>query len=290
MFSSCLVCKAIDSKSMKVLSNEQHTMIFLKQGIFVPENTRCCCNHLYRRQLTNEALKQIQPSRLDQLILNDADIKKLFEGCQSAIKLVRSFDFDDPASFDDQDYKTMTGLSRGIAFYIVFIHYLTQFLYELDNFNNLFDQLTTMRNTHVRSVRVALAVFLVESRLGLSNSILACLFQLKCKRTVSRICHQMRTALIRDFVPKYLGFQHMDRSTVLAHHQSVIATQLLTDDPNQAVLIANGTYIYCQKSSHNELQRCTDSSHKHRHLVQPMIITTSVSIVRNLKIKTKIVS
>ena len=137
-----------------------------------------------------------------------------------------------------------TGLSRGIAFYIVFIHYLTQFLYVLDNFNNSFDQLTTMRNTRVRSVRVTLAVFLVKLRLGLSNSVLTCLFQLKCKRTVSRICQQMRTALIKDFVPKYLGFQHIDRSTVLAHHQPVIATEMLIDGPNQVVLIADGVYIY----------------------------------------------
>ena len=273
---------------MKLVPNEQRIMIFLKQGIVVPENTRCCCDHLYRRQLTNEALKQIQPSRFDQLILNDADVKRLSEDCQSAIKLVKSFDFDDPASLDHQDYKTMTGLSRGIAFYIVFTNYLTQFLYVLGNFNNLFDQLTTMRDTRVRSVRVALAIFLFKLRLEHSNSVLTRLFQLKCKRTVSRICQQMRTALIKNFVPKYLGFHHMDCSTVLAHHQSVIATALLTDDPNQVVLIADGTYIYCQKSSNNEFQRRTYSSHKHRHLVKPMIITASVSIMRNLKIKTKI--
>ena len=212
----------------------------------------------------------------------------MFEDCQSAIKRVRLFDFDDPASLDDQDYKTMTGLNRGNVFYIVFIHYLIQFLHVLDNFNDLVDQLTTMRNTRVRSIRVAPAVFLAKLRLGLSHDVLACLFQFKCNRTVSRICHQMRTVLTKDFVPKYLGFQHMDRSTVLSQHQSVIATELLTDDPNQVVLIADGTYIYCQKSSSNEFQRRTYSSHKHRHLVKPMVITASVSIMRNLKLKTEI--
>ena len=44
----------------------------------------------------------------------------------------------------------------------------------------------------------------------------------------------------------------MDRSTVLSQHQPVIATDLLTDGSNQVVLIADGTYIYCQKSSNNE--------------------------------------
>jgi hypothetical protein len=279
MFSSCVVCKTADSTPMQVLSNEQRTIVFLKRGIFVPKNSRCCTDHLYRRQLTYEGLKRIQRSQLDQLILNDADVKKLFEDCQSAMSRVSSFDFDDPTSLDDQGYKTITSLSRGIIFYIVFICYLMHFLYISDNFNDLLDQLTTMRNTCVRSVRVALAVFLAKLRFGLSNSVLACLFQLKCKSTVSRICHQIRTALIKDFVPKYLGFQHMDRNTVLAQHQSVIATKLLTDSPNQVVLIADGTYIYCEKSFNNEFQRRTYSSHKHRHLVKPMIITTSMSIV-----------
>ena len=182
----------------------------------------------------------------------------------------------------------MTGLNRGIVFYIVFIHYLTQFLHVLDNSNNLFGLLTTMCNTRVSSVRVALAVFLVKLRLGLGNSVLVCLFQLKRKRTVSHICHQMRTTLIKDFVSKYLEFQHMDRSTVLSDHQSVIATELLTDGPNQVILIADGIYIYCQESSNNEFQKHTYSSHKHRHLVKPIIITASVSLMRNLKIITKI--
>ena len=147
----------------------------------------------------------------------------------------------------------------------------------LDNFNDLLNYLTAQRNTRVRSVRVALILFLTKLRLGLSNNVLACLFQLGPKRSVSRICHQMRKALMKNFVPKHLGFQHMDRKPVLTHHQSEIATKLLTESPSQVVLIADGTYIYCQKSSNNEFQRRTYSSHKHRHLVKPMIITTSVS-------------
>jgi hypothetical protein len=104
---------------MQVLSNEQRTMVFLKRGIFVPKNSRCCTDHLYRRQLTFEALKRIQRSQLDQLILNDADVKKLFEDCQSAMSRASSFDFDDPTSPDDQGYKTITGLSRGIILFLV---------------------------------------------------------------------------------------------------------------------------------------------------------------------------
>jgi len=137
----------------------------------------------------------------------------------------------------------------------------------------------------VRSVKVALAVFLAKLRLGLSNRVLACLFHLKSKRTVSRIFHQVRVALMKSFVPMNLGFQHIPRDAVLSNHQAVVATELLTNKPDQIVLIADGTYLYCQKSSNNEFQRRTYSNHKHRHLVKPMIITASVSMIvgRGLK-------
>lgn len=142
-----------------------------------------------------------------------------------------------------------------------------------------------MRNSNVRSVRVALTVFLAKMRLALSSRVLACLFHLKSKRTVSRVVHQVREALMTNFVSLNLCFQHITRDKILNHHQTVIATELLTNEPDQVVLIADGTYLYCQKSSNNEFQRRTYSNHKHRHLVKPMIVTASVSIIKSQRLK-----
>jgi len=75
---------------MSVVFNEQHIMFFLKRDIFVPEKSRCCSDHLYRRELTNKALKRIPRSQLKQLTLNDANMKKLFEDCQSAMNRISS--------------------------------------------------------------------------------------------------------------------------------------------------------------------------------------------------------
>ena len=139
------------------------------------------------------------------------------------------------------------------------------------------------RNSRFRSVRVALAVLLAKLRLGLSNHVLVCLFHLKSKRTVSRICQQVREALMNEFVLHHIGFQHITREAVLANHQTTLVTDLLTDGPSQAVLVADGTCLYCQKSSNSEFQRRTYSLHKRRHLVKPMIVPASVSIVLNLE-------
>ena len=137
-----------------------------------------------------------------------------------------------------------------------------------------------MRNSDVRSVRVALAVFLAKMRLGLGNRVLACLFHLKSKRNVSRIFHQVREALMKSFVSLNFGFEHITREEILSSHQTVVATELLTNKLDQIVLIADGTYLYCQKSANNEFQRRTYSNHKHRHLIKPMIITASVSTIK----------
>lgn len=135
-----------------------------------------------------------------------------------------------------------------------------------------------MHNSHNRSVRVAVAIFCAKMRLGISNDILATMFHIHGKRAVSKIIHQATNALINDFAPSHIGFSHISRHSVLKHHQTAIASALFTDDNEQVVIVMDGTYLFLQKSMNNELQRRTYSIHKHRHLVKPMIATTTVRI------------
>ncbi|CAF4981559.1 unnamed protein product, partial [Rotaria magnacalcarata] len=62
------------------------------------------------------------------------------------------------------------------------------------------------------------------------------------------------------------------------HHQTTVANELLIDGPNQVILVADGAYLFCQKSSNSEFQRRTYSQHKHRHLVKPMVIIRDAPI------------
>lgn len=136
-----------------------------------------------------------------------------------------------------------------------------------------------MRDSYIRSIRAALALFLVKMRLGLSNRILSSLFHLDSKRIVSRIIHSVAEALLKDFVPSHLGFQHIDRETVLHHHQTLISTQLMTNHDDQVIIIMDGTYLFVQKSNNNRFQRRSFSMHKHRNLIKPMITTATVSVI-----------
>ena len=146
-----------------------------------------------------------------------------------------------------------------------------------DQFNHLLDNMSSIRNSCDRTIRVALAIFLVKMRLGLSNTVLASMFHLKNKRSVSKIIHSTTRALQEYFVPKHIGFQHIDRETVLHHHQTTTASELMTERDDQVIIVMDGTYLFVQKSSDNNFQRRSFSMHKHRHLIKQMIITATVS-------------
>jgi hypothetical protein len=114
--------------------------------------------------------------------------------------------------------------------------------------------------------------------LGLSNKVLAVLFHLDNKRVVSHIIGQVRKALMKDFVPLHLGFQHIDHQTAIDQHQTAIAKILHTSKPDQLCVVADATYLFIQKSIDNQFQKRSYSMHKHRNLIKPMILTTTVSL------------
>ena len=84
------------------MTEEQCTMVFLQRGIIVPENVRCCSLHVYKRQLTCEALEMIHPSKLDDLILDSNDVENLINDFCLTIDRVKSFDFDNPSTLYDE--------------------------------------------------------------------------------------------------------------------------------------------------------------------------------------------
>ena len=90
----------------------------------------------------------------------------------------------------------------------------------IEQFNQLIATLPSIRSSSIRSIQVAVAVFLAKLLLGLSNRILATLFRLD-NGVVSHVISQVRKALINDFVPYYLGLQHINRETAIVDKQKL---------------------------------------------------------------------
>lgn len=114
MLRTCFVCQKTDGSSSKVLSTEQQKLVFIKRGIVVPPGSRCCRHHLYKNHLTYEALHQIVPMKIDPVVFDAKGVMDLVTECCTTIQHMRTFDFDDPTSLDDESYYNFTGLEKGI--------------------------------------------------------------------------------------------------------------------------------------------------------------------------------
>jgi hypothetical protein len=166
-----------------------------------------------------------------------------------------SMSFDNPFNYSDLDYYILIGINKS-------------------DFDSLSQQLE-MRNTDNRSISMAIGCLLTKLRLGLSNDVLSTLFSIGDKRTIGHIVESARNALIKYFVPLYLGFHHIDSEKIIKYHTRPLAKQLLTNGKDSAILVLDATYLYVQKSSNNLLQRKLFSLHKNRPLIKRMIIVAT---------------
>ena len=77
-----------------------------------------------------------------------------------------------------------------------------------------------------------------------------------------------RVSLVSNFVPKYLGLSHIERSKVCKYHTTDFARVLFADSKmDVAIAAADGTYIYIEKSGDYSVQRWSYSVHKGRPLL-----------------------
>ena len=64
---------------------------------------------------------------------------------------------------------------------------------------------------------------------------------------MARSIESARKVLINGFVPNNVGFNHVSRNEIIRQHTSSLAQKLFSDDePDTAILVADGTYVYVQ--------------------------------------------
>ncbi|CAF0839776.1 unnamed protein product [Brachionus calyciflorus] len=131
-----------------------------------------------------------------------------------------------------------------------------------------------MKDSNVRTKSQALAIYLFWLKTGLNQEAIKAHFKIENRTDVSRYCEQVRAALTEYFVPNYLGCESLRRDQWVIQN-STIATELYSLSNDQLVVIADGTYIYCQKSSNNFFQRKSYSCQKKRPLVKPFLFCTT---------------
>ena len=141
-------------------------------------------------------------------------------------------------------------------------------------FEELSGDLISLRNTSSRSKSQVLAIFLFWLKTGLDQYSVADYFDIDSHFEVSRYLQQVRDAFVKDFILNNLGVGHLTRSEWLANN-SELAKEIFNAKESQLILVIDGTYCYCQKSSNSYFQRKTFSVQKKTHLVKPFLFSTS---------------
>lgn len=92
------------------------------------------------------------------------------------------------------------------SFFLSNDEYVTLTGFNKDQFNEITESLTSLKNSAVRSIRTSVATFLLKLRTGLSNKMISVLIGLQ-EPQIQRIIYSVRRAFMTDFVPGNLGFE-----------------------------------------------------------------------------------
>ncbi|XP_018401795.1 PREDICTED: uncharacterized protein LOC108778963 [Cyphomyrmex costatus] len=253
--SKCIICKSVNGRNR--ITPQARLKVFVDYGILIPSNSRSCNIHLEDEFLTDRAVNM-----MELLPFSDLNANELMELLSALRQQARKagLDFDNCTALTDEDYSRLTGLCK------------SQFDHVLECVRD------NIRHTTNRSPRKCVALCLMKLRTGLSHSILSTLFAMD-KRQIGRSIATARKALSKCFVPRYLGIEHISREEVISKHTIAMAKTLFTNNQDEAILVADGTYVYIQKSSNYSFQRKTFSVHKGRPLVKPMMIVTTTGYI-----------
>ncbi|CAF1977187.1 unnamed protein product [Rotaria magnacalcarata] len=137
------------------VSSEDRYLLLLKKNIFIPEGARFCPDHVTNRRFKSEAIDKIAPYSTQMKKVNAVDVQLLLSNCQMLYEDKKRFDFDNSQSMSDDEYRTLTSLSKS-------------------QFDDLIGRLSqsNILNSSNRPIRTAIAILLCKLRLGLSNQML----------------------------------------------------------------------------------------------------------------------
>lgn len=119
----------------------------------------------------------------------------------------------------------------------------------------------------------ALFMYLMKIRTGNTDDEIAAYFGFH-RTTVELKIKTVRGCLMRDFTPRNINFE-LSHENLIAHTSKLSQCIFSPHNPNVAITIWDGTYIYVEKSGQHEFQKNSYSSHKKRNYIKPMMIIST---------------
>ena len=231
--------------------------LFIKKNIFIPFDSRCCNRHFSDHgNIKEEDIKNIIIVQ-HRVKLGGDELNKLF-------KYIREMDATTSTLFNQFRYLQKTPEK-------LFTDHTN---FTKDEFSFILNELKSLKHSPTRTREQALAVYLTWLKTGIPQSTLSAFFGMDSRIKVSHFCCQVREAFVKDFVHTFLGCNSLNRTEWLNKNTDLVK-ELFSLSEEQFCLIADGTYLYCQKSENNKMQRLLYSGQKKRHLIKPFIVSTS---------------
>lgn len=226
---------------------KQHLLVH--HFFYVPEHTRVCHEHL-RGNEWEELLDS--PNLVHDF--NSTHVQDMFTIFRAALQH-NGLRFDNFFEFDDDELRYLIG-------------------FESQQFRGILEQIPSLSD-RCNMPGTALAIFLAKLRSGSSNDNLSVIFKMS-RRKLERLLNMTRDCLMGEFVPRHLGFDHIDREIVVRRNlmipDAIHGNVGLPPQSKKAIVILDGTYVYIQKSSNFSFQRRSYSLHKFDNLLKPFLI------------------
>lgn len=249
--SYCTVCKIYD-KPLVVIPKKARLHAYSKYNIYIPQNNRCCRNHLLNERLFDDCYAQLNiyspaseiPVDEYKLLMDETKVGSFFQ---------RFLHLD----VSDRELKNFTSLSR-------------------EDFIKLSELLNFDKSKKIK-VYQALAVFLCKLKTNMSNELISTFFGMENHQLISRFSDKIQKCF-ENVLDQNIGPSSITREDIINMHTSDLAKRLFGVYDN-CIFIVDGTYAYHQKSSNYAYQRLSYSMHKHTNLMKPFTFCTTNGFV-----------
>lgn len=191
--------------SLSGIPQKASTQAFIQTGVFVFPQSRCC-----RRYVEAWIFKQ---RSIRHHFIHSQRSQLFFKG--RCLQTSQRY-----STYDDKWIQPVKLWQSILSFKW---RILTGF--DKDQFHEITESLTSLKNDAVRSIRMSVATFLLKLRTGLSNKRISVLIQ---EPQIQRIIYNVWPAFMTDFVPGNIGFEHISRKDFCKNHTTQVASSLFS--------------------------------------------------------------
>jgi hypothetical protein len=244
----CVICREDVRGGAVVMPKAARLDLLIFHLVYAPEGARCCSSHLINKyrlipdvdvimENRHQLASSLSSSEMIDLV---TDLLLLLQEAVTAPRL----DFLDP-SLNDEDYLAWTGWTKE----------------QFDNMYHIISpHLYSSTNRHIRN---ALAMFWIKLKTNLSFRQIGSMFNISGtgedrRKRAADAFDSVRQCLIKNFLPRYLGVQHLTREDAMKQNTSFSIEFF----GNNVTIIWDGTYLYMGKSSSHLINRQSCSGQK----------------------------